>query len=162
MALPDGVYKEAFDNAKKCKVEWKINSYELSSINECYSGLKLNVQNDSWTYSIYWTQMYFIWCADVWATFPLLDINNNPIYPKPWDSIYAIVDSKSNNILKIWRDIYNSHLEIPYCSWSIILPTNKEVNNFTLTKNNYVLFWVITFLLFLVLFLIYKLHKSKK
>lgn len=173
LKLSDSLWK----SNSYCKVLWRVSNLNVEAISnsDCINDYSINLKQ-LWKKEFYlikslwvqkWDENRNCW-PNVWI---FNKIEWKYYNPQIWDYILSKINTENNYINTLYKTEWKSinelnsmanSLEIPYCSWSITLPKNKEVYNFTPENNNYIFSWIIAFLIILVLFLSYKLYKSKK
>lgn len=152
--IPWEYQEQVFLKTNKCKVSIQILSTKsITDPNDilwCYGNFYITGNLWNSELQIYWLNK--IWeCVWSETIFPLYKYGKEAsisYYPKIWDTIYAIINSDSKEILKFGKTEYEKYSEIPICKWE------------SLSDYYYPIFWW-WFLVSLILACIFFLKKKK-
>lgn len=116
-------YKAEFDSHIKCKIQMNVSKIKnTGSTDDMESDLWIYWANESWNFKIFGKNMNigFMWSDPIFST------ANNKNIPEIWEQVFAIIDSDTKEVIRYWKNDYDSYPEIVSCetedtSYSIIL-----------------------------------------
>lgn len=122
-----------------CKVSWKIESLlRTPEFDNCWYSLNLKINHNNQISYIYNTTEQLIdkdWNYCIWWDY--MFSFTNP--PKIWDNFYWLADTKTNQLLKVWKTRYDQYNQLSDCTWAVILSNNWETilnNSWNIISSN--------------------------
>jgi len=146
MTDPEILEKE-YQEALKCKVEWKILDIKKSKLNDCENSLEIYIKWTKSYYKIIWTENSDYagkkLCL-IYTNFPIYNQDNIKYYPKKWDFFQWLAEQselKSNKLYSISQTSSSTWVTIENTSnsWKVLEKSNDDLvdnlNNITNQEN---------------------------